>query len=119
MDSWGWDEKQRGDFLRLQYTAQRSHYAARFPEAEHRIILCEGLPAGRILIDESATEFCLADIVLLPDHRGAGVGTSLIRDLLARATTARKTVVLSVAKHNPAISLYQRLGFRVTGDRVM
>jgi ribosomal protein S18 acetylase RimI-like enzyme len=114
--TWGWDEAQRESFLRLQYTAQTGAYRAQFPGAEHRIVLRDDRPVGRILIHESESEFCLVDIALLPEHRGTGIGAALIRELLARADAAEKPVVLSVTRENPAAALYGRLGFITVAD---
>jgi ribosomal protein S18 acetylase RimI-like enzyme len=49
-------------------------------------------------------------IELLPAWQGKGIGTAIIRTLLAR----RKDVSLRVLTSNPrAAALYERLGFRV------
>lgn len=45
-----------------------------------------------------------------PNYRGSGIGTSLLKELLK--SLKHKKVCLSVAKGNPAISLYRRLGFQ-------
>src|SRR5688572_33213884 len=76
ISSYGWDAAQQGAFLTLQFTAQRRHYEMAYPDAEHRIILIEHLPAGRILIFRTQQEILLVDIALLPDHRGHGIGTA-------------------------------------------
>jgi GNAT superfamily N-acetyltransferase len=46
-------------------------------------------------------------------HRGRGIGTALVRALLARAARAHAKVSLSVSTDNPAVRLYERLGFAV------
>ncbi|MBZ9537502.1 GNAT family N-acetyltransferase [Modicisalibacter tunisiensis] len=49
--------------------------------------------------------------------RGRGVGTWLIRHAEALAQEhGRKPLRLNVLKHNPALRLYRRLGFRVTAE---
>ena len=52
-------------------------------------------------------------IALLPDCRGQGVGTALLEGLLAAARERYTVVSLSVSAENPAVKLYQRLGFAV------
>lgn len=115
MAAFGWDPLQQEMFLKMQFNAQRQHYAE-FPNADHRIILHNGQPIGRLLVLKLETELCLADIALLPDHRGAGLGARLISDLLAEAALAGKPVSLHVAHNNRARRLYERLGFTATGD---
>lgn len=46
-----------------------------------------------------------------PDHQGRGLGTELLRRVLARADARRLPVRLQVLKGNPARRLYRRLGF--------
>ena len=103
----------------MQFTAQRYHYEAAYPEAEHRILLRDNRPAGRLLVFRSEGEILLVDIALLPAERGAGIGASLIQDLLDEADQAGKSVTLHVAKDNRARRLYQRLGFETTEDTGM
>jgi GNAT superfamily N-acetyltransferase len=56
-------------------------------------------------------------IAVRPDARGCGIGTQLLRRLLQRADESYDRVSLSVSAQNPAVRLYQRLGFAsVTGD---
>ncbi|MDX6527903.1 MAG: hypothetical protein QOH41_193 [Blastocatellia bacterium] len=111
------DEAQKQPLIRMQYNAQRSQYEAGFPQAESRIILVDDCRSGRMLVDESENEFTLVDIALLPEYRKLGVGTHLINELLNRAVVARKPIRLHVLKSNPALHLYERLGFaRVSDD---
>lgn len=51
-------------------------------------------------------------VALLPEHRGRGLGTTLLEHLLEHARGRYPRVSLSVSPDNPALRLYQRLGFR-------
>ncbi|MGH8896543.1 MAG: GNAT family N-acetyltransferase [Egibacteraceae bacterium] len=44
--------------------------------------------------------------------RGRGIGTRLLVALLRRAGAAHSAITLSVRTDNPALRLYERLGFR-------
>ncbi len=111
------DEQQQQALIRMQYDAQRFQYDEGYPQAESRIILLDDRPAGRMLVDESESEITLVDIALLVEHRGSGIGTQLLNELLNRAVVTRKPVRLHVLKSNPALRLYERLGFsRVSDD---
>ena len=68
-------------------------------------------PIGRILVDRSGETIRLVDIALLTEFRGRGIGSILLRRLLDEGAAAGKRVVLSVYKFNPAMRLYERLGF--------
>lgn len=51
-------------------------------------------------------------IAVLEDHRGKGIGTALLEKLLAElGHFGISAASLSVQKENPAVHLYERLGF--------
>lgn len=114
--AWGWTPEQAEPFLRMQFDAQRRSQACQMPNGEQRIVQVAGQDAGRTLVDRSGAAFLLADVVLLPEFRGAGIGTQLLRQLQADAASAAVPVRLHVAKTNRAWRLYERLGFAVTAD---
>ena len=58
----------------------------------------------------------MIDIALLPEHRGRGVGTQLVRALLAEANAGGRRVTLNVERSNRARGLYERLGFQIVRD---
>lgn len=57
-------------------------------------------------------------VSVLPGHRGRGVGTALLSSLIERCSElGHPALSLSVQRSNPAVRLYERLGFReVSGD---
>jgi ribosomal protein S18 acetylase RimI-like enzyme len=116
MAAWGWDWAQEQMFLKLQFTAQRRHYDIAFPNAEHKIIVFDNRPIGRILVFRTEREIRLVDIALLPEYCGSGIGASLVRGLFEEAMAANKPVTLHVAKLSRAVRLYQRLGFSIIAD---
>jgi ribosomal protein S18 acetylase RimI-like enzyme len=111
-----WTEEQKQSFLRMQFRAQSADYAANYTGAEFLVVLVGGEPAGRLYLDRRDDELRIVDIALLPEHRGAGVGGAILRDLLAEAAAAGKVVRIHVERMNPALRLYQRLGFRQIAD---
>ncbi len=65
---------------------------------------------GFAYVDDETPELGIA---VLPEHRGKGVGTELLRRLIETARGSYPSLALSVSPENPAIRLYQRLGFGV------
>lgn len=112
MKHFPFDEAQKRAFLDQQFAAQYEHYGIHYPTCERNIVEVDGRPIGRIWIDEWKDEIRLVDIALMPESRGTGIGTKLIEDVLARAIAARKPVTIHVEGFNPALRLYQRLGFQ-------
>jgi ribosomal protein S18 acetylase RimI-like enzyme len=114
-----WDEAQKQAFVEMQFKAQSEHYRRCYASADSQIVLLNGRPAGRLLVDRGEHEITLIDIALLPEHRKLGIGTHLIEELLDEAEGAAKPVRLHVLKSNRAFRLYERLGFsRVADDGV-
>lgn len=70
--------------------------------------LPEGIDKGFACVDEETPELAVA---VLPGHRGRGVGTALLKRLLAEASALFPAVCLSVSPENPARRLYERMGF--------
>lgn len=112
-----WDENQKQVFIAMQFKAQSQQYVMNYPKAEHRIILWDDDPVGRLLLDRGDHELTLVDIALLPAHRGTGIGTRMLQHIVKEATAAGKPIRLHVFYASPAKRLYERLGFfRVGGD---
>ena len=112
-----WSDDQKREFLRGQFEAQRADYVARFPAANHSIIVIDDEPIGRVWIDRSVGEIRLLDIAILPRSQNAGVGTALIEGLQQQAVEAGLPLRHSVHTTNQdALRFYQRLDFVVVKD---
>ena len=107
----GWDDAQKQAFFRMQFVArERSH-----PPVDDRIILLNGRPIGRMMVDRGEESILLRDIALLTEYRDAGIGTRLITELMKDAASAGKPIQLHVVASSSAVRLYERLGFCKTG----
>lgn len=111
-----WTDEERRTFCDAQSRTQRLGYRAQFPNADFDVIFADGRPAGRLAVDRSGDAIHLIDIALLPEHRGHGAGTSLLRELVEEAARDGRPVSLCVERTNPARRLYERLGFRPVGQ---
>ena len=112
-----WDEGEKRSFLEMQFRAQHVHYMEHFSQASFDLILCEGEPVGRLYVDRRPDEIRLIDIALLPEHRGRGLGGSIMADLLAEGEGQGLPVQIHVEQNNPAMRLYERLGFEKVEDQ--
>jgi ribosomal protein S18 acetylase RimI-like enzyme len=111
-----WNEDQKQAFTKMQFNVRQLQYRHRYPLADDSIILQSSQPIGRMLVDRNEREMVLVDIALLPEHRNAGIGTRLVQSLLDEAVRTGKSIRLSVVTTNPAVRLYQRLGFSTADD---
>lgn len=107
-----WDDAQKEAFLRMQFTAQHTFYQQQFADAAFDIILLNKKPIGRLYLDRRADEIRIIDIALLPTYRNRGIGSQFLKRIMAEATDANVAVRIHVEQMNPALRLYERLGFQ-------
>jgi ribosomal protein S18 acetylase RimI-like enzyme len=87
--------------------------AYRQPVGAAWLRLLAGHDRGYGYVDDTTPELAVA---VMPGYRGQGIGTRLLIALLDAAGESYDAVSLSVQADNPALRLYQRLGFEVVED---
>jgi ribosomal protein S18 acetylase RimI-like enzyme len=112
-----WSDAQVREFLTRQFDFQKQSYEVTFLGAAFRIIQLEGVDVGRLYVDRGNTYLHIIEFSLVPEWRGRGLGTNILRSLLNEAHGGKVPVRLSVLKDSPAVSLYLRHGFRIIGDK--
>lgn len=67
---------------------------------------------------EALKHQCLFSIIVAPDFRGKGIGSALIERLIkmAREDFSVRLLHLEVYEKNPAMHLYERMGFKKYGE---
>jgi ribosomal protein S18 acetylase RimI-like enzyme len=68
-------------------------------------------------VEEWPSQLRIIDIALVPEAQSQGFGSALLADIFTRARTATKKVSIHVEKNNPAMRLYERLGFAKAEDK--
>jgi ribosomal protein S18 acetylase RimI-like enzyme len=111
-----WSEEQRRSFLAQQYRTRERAYAASFPDRVDWVVESQGIPLGRLAVASGSAAVVVIDIALLPEHRGQGLATVLLRGVLAGADRRELPVWLHVERSNPAVRLYRRLGFELAEE---
>ena len=107
-----WRQNQKNEFLTQQFEAQHQFYQQQFNQAKFDLVLLKGTPIGRLYVDTREDEIRIIDIALIPEYRGKGIGTALMNQVLEQAKKQHKPVRIHVEQNNPALHLYQRLGFK-------
>jgi ribosomal protein S18 acetylase RimI-like enzyme len=110
-----WTAQQKSDFIAFQFRAQHQHYATHYHDGEFLVIERDGGAVGRLYLHRGS-ELRIVDISLLPEARGSGLGSALLRALMTQAASEGKTVSIHVERNNPALRLYLRLGFLIAGE---
>ncbi|MDQ1350688.1 MAG: hypothetical protein QG657_990 [Acidobacteriota bacterium] len=108
----GWNEKETEAFLRSQFNLQHTQYMKNYTEGgTFEIILVDHTPAGRLYLQRKPNDLHIIDIALLPEFRGKGTGSRIMKELMAEADQKKLPLSLYVEQFNPALGLYERLGF--------
>jgi ribosomal protein S18 acetylase RimI-like enzyme len=113
----GWDEAAKHAFLQLQFSTQDRTYRSAHPGGAFDLIIIGGEPAGRLYVDRRTDSIHVIDIALLPEHRGRGIGTGLLRALLEEGRGTGRRVTINALRTGAALALYRRLGFEVVRER--
>ena len=99
----------------LDWTLEQLH--ERVAGSTTSVVTAYGVDVGRLRVVRTETLVELAGLQLLPAHQGKGIGTRIVRDLMAEAASTGRAFGLSVEKDNPrAQALYERLGLVVVGE---
>jgi len=106
-----WTDEQKEEFLRMQFDAQTAYYDEHYDHAGFHVIERGGQPIGRFYVDRDDVDIRVVDIALLPEERGAGIGSRLMREMIEEAKQTSRSVSIHVERYNPAMRLYERLGF--------
>ena len=112
-----WSESLKETFLRQQFEAQSRYYREHYQETSFDVILADGRPIGRLYVARWSEQISIMDIAVLPEYRGAGIGTKLLEDLISESEASGKPLSIHVERFNPALRLYERLGFRTVADK--
>jgi len=102
--TWGWNETWQREYF-------DRHFDSILDPGLAQIIQIGGQPIGFISVRRTGNEIFLGAIEIATEFQNRGIGSGLIKRLLAESDRQRIPVRLSVLKVNPAQKLYQRLGF--------
>jgi ribosomal protein S18 acetylase RimI-like enzyme len=102
--------------LNLDMDLQVANFRQHWNAAQVRIITRDGTDIGwlQCFIEDGA--LFLAQLFVDGAWRRQGIGTDVVRALIDEAGKAGRAVTLGVVKMNPALRLYERLGFRTTHE---
>jgi ribosomal protein S18 acetylase RimI-like enzyme len=112
-----WPAQQKRAFLREQFDLQHRYYQEHYAGSRFDVIERDGEPIGRLYVARWPQEIRIIDIAVLPAHRNSGIGSALLRELMDECGAAGKRLTIHVERMNPAMRLYERLGFNEVADR--
>jgi ribosomal protein S18 acetylase RimI-like enzyme len=118
-----WLEQLRRDVYQELFTAtfggwDEARHTWQFAKCwDAGFISIDGVRVGMIQLFEKPHAVEVAEIQIQRSHQSKGLGSRILKDVIARACQQRKKIVLSVGlKNDRAFQLYQRLGFRKVAE---
>jgi ribosomal protein S18 acetylase RimI-like enzyme len=102
--------------LKLDMVAQNRNLRERWNVAEVQIITSDGADVGWMQSSIKDGARYLEQIFIDTPFQSRGIGTGIINGLIDEAKLDQRPVTLGVVKTNPALRLYERLGFRITHE---
>ena len=92
--------------------AQHKIVAQAVADSGTSILRQDQADVGWLQVEESRHVVQLKQLFLLPAVRNRGLGTGFLTWMKERADRKRKDLTLDVMSNNPALRLYERLGFK-------
>lgn len=101
----GWDEK-----------LQQGFFEKKWDPARYEIVTVQGTDVGAVAVRRHPDHVFLTELLIDPAFQNQGLGTELVRQILAEAAADGLPLRLQVLRKNRARRLYERLGFVPTGE---
>jgi GNAT superfamily N-acetyltransferase len=96
--------------------AQAASFLQNWDLAEVRIIAAGTSDVGWLQSSMRADGLFVAQLFVDDPFQGQGIGTEVMNRLIGEAAPLNQPVRLAVVKTNPALRLYERLGFHITHE---
>ena len=101
-----WHEGRQSESFRRQWDSGK----------RAQIIVEGGTDVGWFQAAIHPSEIILQQLFVVGERRGNGIGTAVLTHMIGAWKDEGKPIVLTVLRNNPAVRLYERLGFSVAGE---
>jgi ribosomal protein S18 acetylase RimI-like enzyme len=102
--------------LARKEAAERASFRRQWTVGQVRIVARDDQDVGWLQTAPRADAIFLAQLYVDTPFQRQGIGSCLLRMLIAEANRDNKALTLGVVKINPARRLYERFGFRITHE---
>lgn len=99
--------------LNLDLDRQTSSFQNQWEPAQVQLITLDGTDVGWLQSMKEEDALFLAQLFVDASVQRRGIGTEVMRRLIGEASRSSRAVELAVVKINPALRLYERLGFKI------
>jgi len=109
------NDKLKDKLLDLQFRGFDKHVEnlKNFQETEEKVITLNDIPVGRFVVAGDREELRIAELAVLKEYRGVGIGNMIIGMTKQECVRTSRVVRLYVEKTNPALQSYLGEGFYV------
>ena len=102
--------------LHLDRAAQAASFQRQWDLTQVRIIALDGSDVGWLQTVSHDDELFVAQMFVDGPFQRRGIGTEVMMCLIGETARVNQTMRLNVVKINPAVRLYERLGFQVVRE---
>jgi ribosomal protein S18 acetylase RimI-like enzyme len=102
--------------LNLNMDAQIAGLRQRWDVTQVRMVTFNSADIGWVQSFVKDNALFLAQLFVDGQFQRRGIGTDVVKALIGEAARTGLALTLGVVKTNPALRLYERLGFRITHD---
>jgi ribosomal protein S18 acetylase RimI-like enzyme len=101
------------EHIERRYPFRPEQFRSTFDPAINHVIVVDGREVGLVSRWDEVDAIRVGNLLVEPEHQRRGIGTAVLRAILEEARSRGLGVRLRVLRGNPAITLYERLGFVV------
>jgi ribosomal protein S18 acetylase RimI-like enzyme len=102
--------------LNIDMTAHAAGFRQRWQPTQVLIITLDGDDIGWLQTTTQNDSLFVAQLFVAAAFQRQGIGTEVMNHVIREAAGAGQAVTLGVVKTNPALRLYERLGFQITHE---
>jgi ribosomal protein S18 acetylase RimI-like enzyme len=102
--------------LNLDMAAQAVYFREHWAPNQVRIIAVDSSDVGWLQTTMQDDGLFVAQLFVDRPFQRRGIGTEVMNRLIGEAARLNRAVLLAVVKTNPALRLYERLGFHTTHE---
>ena len=103
-------------YVELTHRWDQGKFRESFSPEDTQIIQFNNQDIGMLKVEQRDEYIYLGDIQIKREFQRRGIGSQIINDLIQKSNSKALPIRLRVLKGNPAMKLYQRLGFTVVNE---
>lgn len=104
------------EMVQQVYEWRPAQFRETFDSGVNFLIVVDDVGVGLISYLREHDAIRIGNLLVEPSRQRSGIGTRVIQQILEKAKRENCGVRLRVLRHNPAVALYERLGFAIISE---